>query len=95
MRVYVNHFLFHLNARNMLNIFITIYLLHVSVFVTPSSARPLLYLLKKLKAFCNVATKCTTYQCNPFLFRIYNVVAIFKKKMYFVLLYLKNLKNVG
>jgi hypothetical protein len=43
-----NHFfLFPINAHNMLNTyiyhqFITSYLLHISVFVTPSSRRPLL-----------------------------------------------------
>jgi hypothetical protein len=45
---FFNHFFqFQLNTHNMLNLtFITNYLLHVSVFVTPSSGRALLYLLK-------------------------------------------------
>jgi hypothetical protein len=44
-----------------IHIFITSYLLHVSLFVTQSSGRPLRYLFKKRYAFCNAATQCTIY----------------------------------
>jgi hypothetical protein len=49
------YFLFQLNVHNMLNTqihtFIICNLLHVSVFVTPSSVRPLHYLLKNCMLF--------------------------------------------
>jgi len=44
-----------------IHIFITIYLLHVLVFVTPSSGRTMRYLIKKLYAFCIVGTKDVLY----------------------------------
>ena len=59
-------FLFQPNEHNTLNthIFTTSYFLHVSVFVTPFSGRPMRYLQKKLlfaMSLHSFAIKCTTY----------------------------------
>jgi len=63
--------------------------LHVSAFATSPSGKHLLYLLKNCM-FCNVDIKCKMYP----VFLIYNAVTVFQTHMYFLLLYLKNLKNL-
>jgi hypothetical protein len=57
-------FLFQLSAHIMLNTYITSYLLHVSVFVTPSSGRLFRYLLKTI---CFLECCCKMYNIPCFL----------------------------
>jgi len=94
----ITSFLFPINAHNMLNtytcIFITNNLLHISMFVTPSSVRPLRYVIKNYTLFAILF--------DMLCYKMYNMSCLFfylqwhynfRNNMYFALLYLKNLKN--
>jgi hypothetical protein len=87
-----NFFLFQLNAHTTLNTYIyhqlppTCFGVRYTIF-----RETLAFLSRKLYAFCNVAIKCTSYLVFLNLQVCYNV----KNHMYFILLYLKNFKNVS
>ena len=63
-----------------MNIFIIYYLLHVSVFVTPSSGRQLNYLPKKYMLFAMCYIGCAIeYKVHPVFFKKITVfVTVFK-----------------
>jgi hypothetical protein len=78
-----------------IHIFITNYLLHVSVFITPSSGRPFRYLFKSYKLFAKLLHRLCYKMLNIPCFYKFTMLLQYLKQNYFVLLYPKNLKNIS